>query len=247
MWASFQAFLWDHKTLVRLTSSHLLFVDETLIFCGANPSQLHYLCALFLCSEAVSVFKIYLAKSELVPVGNDNNVDGLTSIMGYGVSYLPLKYLGLLLETSFKAKSNMGWCYSCYWELLLFVCLILCSDDVSGLKINLAKSELVPVGNDNNVDGLASILGYGVSYLPLKYLGLLLETSFKAKSIWDGVIEKIECRLASWKMMHLSKGGRNHLDQEHPIQFAYIFHVYFSPPYWCCQSQREVTTRFLME
>jgi hypothetical protein len=170
MWASFQAFLWDHKTLVRLTSSHLLFVDETLIFCGANPSQLHYLCALFLCSEAVSGFKIYLAKSELVPVGNDNNVDGLTSIMGYGVSYLPLKYLGLLLETSFKAKS-----------------------------------------------------------------------------IWDGVIEKIECRLASWKMMHLSKGGRNHLDQEHPIQFAYIFHVYFSPPYWCCQSQREVTTRFLME
>jgi hypothetical protein len=35
--------------------------------------------------------------------------------------------------------------------------------------------------------------GCGVSSLPLKYLGLPLGASFKAKSIWDGVIEKIEC------------------------------------------------------
>ena len=30
--------------------------------------------------------------------------------------------------------------------------------------------------------------------------------SFKAKSIWDGIIEKIERRLAKWKMMYLSSG-----------------------------------------
>jgi hypothetical protein len=47
-----------------------------------------------------------------------------------------------------------------------------------------------------NVDGLAGILGCGVSSLPLKYLGLLLGTSLKAKSIKDEVIEKIERRLA---------------------------------------------------
>jgi hypothetical protein len=39
-----------------------------------------------------------------------------------------------------------------------------------------------------------------------KYLGLPLEASFNPKSIWDGVIEKIECRLASWERMYLSKG-----------------------------------------
>ena len=43
--------------------------------------------------------------------------------------------------------------------------------------------------------------------LPKKYLGLLLG-SFKSKSIWDGIIEKIECCLASWKQVYLSKGGR---------------------------------------
>jgi hypothetical protein len=43
------------------------------------------------------------------------------------------------------------------------------------LKINLTKSELVLVGNANNVDGLVGILGYRVSSLPLKYLGFRWE------------------------------------------------------------------------
>jgi hypothetical protein len=76
--------------------------------------------------------------------------------------------------------------------------LFLCFEAVSGLKMNLAKSELVLVGNVDIVDGLAEILGCGVVSLPLKYLGLLLEASYyKAKHIWDAVIEKIEHRLAS--------------------------------------------------
>jgi hypothetical protein len=87
-------------------------------------------------------------------------------------------------------------------------CLFLCFEAVLGLRINLAKSELVPIGNVNNVEGLANILGCRVSSLPLKYLGLSLGASFKAKSIWDGIIEKIERCLAGWKMMYLSKGGR---------------------------------------
>jgi hypothetical protein len=77
-----------------------------------------------------------------------------------------------------------------------------------GLKVNLAKSVLIPVGNVEQVDMLVSILGCGVASLPVKYLGLPLGASFKAKNIWDGVIEKLEYRLASWKMMYLSKGGR---------------------------------------
>lgn len=32
--------------------------------------------------------------------------------------------------------------------------------------------------------------------------------SYKAMSIWDNVIEKIERLLASWKMKYLSKGSR---------------------------------------
>jgi len=60
----------------------------------------------------------------------------------------------------------------------------------------------------DNVDGLAKILGCEISLLPLKYLGLPLGAPFKAKSIWDGALGKIERRSASWKRMYLSKGGR---------------------------------------
>jgi len=35
-----------------------------------------------------------------------------------------------------------------------------------------------------------------------------LRASFKANSIWDGVIEKIEYYLVRWKGMYLSKGER---------------------------------------
>ena len=49
-----------------------------------------------------------------------------------------------------------------------------------------------PVGYVINVEGLASILVCRVSFLPIKYLSLPLEASFKAKSIWDNIIEKIE-------------------------------------------------------
>jgi len=86
--------------------------------------------------------------------------------------------------------------------------LFLCFEAVSSLKINLAKSVLVPVGFVDNMDELAGILDCGVSSFPLKYLCLPLGASFKAKSIWDDVVGKIERRLASWKRMCLSKGGR---------------------------------------
>ncbi|KAG2711915.1 hypothetical protein I3760_04G100300 [Carya illinoinensis] len=60
----------------------------------------------------------------------------------------------------------------------------------------------------NNLGELSDILGCKVSSLPMKYLGLPLGAPHKTKSIWDGIIEKIECRLAGWKRTYLFKGGR---------------------------------------
>jgi hypothetical protein len=55
--------------------------------------------------------------------------------------------------------------------------------------INLGKSELILVGNVENVDGLAGILGYKVSSLPLKNLDLPLGATFK-ESIFGMVLLK---------------------------------------------------------
>lgn len=69
------------------------------------------------------------------------------------------------------------------------------------MKINLAKYELVYVGIVPNVSGLAHILGYRVSYLPVKSLGLPLGAPFKAKFMWDIIIEKMERSLVGLKRL----------------------------------------------
>lgn len=66
---------------IGIDISHFLFVDDTLIFCGASPNQLRILRGLFLCFEVVLGLKTNLAKSELVPVGNVDNVFELPRIM----------------------------------------------------------------------------------------------------------------------------------------------------------------------
>jgi hypothetical protein len=117
--------------LNRVVVSHLLFADDTLVFCGANESQIRHLGALLVCFEAVS-----------------------------------------------------------------------------GLKVNLAKSALFPVGSVGGVDQLAGLLGCGTGTLPFKYLGLPLWASYKLKTMWVELEELMARRLAPWKRLYLSKGGR---------------------------------------
>jgi hypothetical protein len=74
--------------------------------------------------------------------------------------------------------------------------------------VNLGKSEMVAVGDVGNIGTLAAFLGCRVAGLPMKYLGLPLGAAYKAASIWNEVIEKMERRLAGWKKLYLSKGGR---------------------------------------
>jgi hypothetical protein len=93
---------------------------------------------------------------------------------------------------------------------IFIICGLLCFEVVLGLKINLAKSELVPIGFADDVEGLASILGCVVSSLPLKYLGIPLGALFKEKSIWNGIIEKMERCLAGWKRLYLSRVVGSH-------------------------------------
>ena len=66
----------------------------------------------------------------------------------------------------------------------------------SGLRINLAKSEVIPVGEVEDIDELAVELGCRVGSLPTVYLGLPLGANHKASSMWDGVEERMRRRLA---------------------------------------------------
>jgi hypothetical protein len=89
----------------RISVSHLLFADDTLIFCGANASQIRHIGALLVCFEAVASLKVNLSKSALFPVGSMDNVGQLADLLGCGSGEVPLKYLGLPLGASFKLKA----------------------------------------------------------------------------------------------------------------------------------------------
>ena len=94
-------------------------------------------------------------------------------------------------------------------DQMLFLRLILSwFEIVSGLKINLDKSELVPVGVVPNFEMLVDALGCKQGSLPMKYLGLPLGAKWKDRAVWNPIIEKVERRLARWKRLYLSKWER---------------------------------------
>ena len=87
------------------------------------------------------------------------------------------------------------------WTLMWF-------EAFSGLKINLNKSEIIPLGRVDNVESLAVELGCRVGSLPTLYLGLPLGAPHRALGVWDSIEERFRKRLSSWKRQYISKGGR---------------------------------------
>jgi hypothetical protein len=57
--------------------SHLLFVDDALMFYDALPAYLRHLLRLFMCFEVASGLKVNFAKPKLLPVGNVTQVGRL--------------------------------------------------------------------------------------------------------------------------------------------------------------------------
>ena len=68
------------------------------------------------------------------------------------------------------------------WILLWF-------EAISGLTINLEKSLVLPVGDVEDLEGLARELGCQSRSLPTTYLGLPLGVSRNSMIVWDGVEE----------------------------------------------------------
>jgi hypothetical protein len=73
-----------------------------------------------------------------------------------------------------------------------------CFEAVTGLKVNMNKSEMVPIGEVVGLEDLVKLLSCHVGSLPLEYLEMPLGASYKALGVWNPIIEKIERRLAGW-------------------------------------------------
>ena len=72
-----------------LVLSHLLYVDDTLLFCKANPDQLAHLWWILMWFGALLGLSINLGKSEIFFVGGNEDVEALAVELGCKVGFLP--------------------------------------------------------------------------------------------------------------------------------------------------------------
>ncbi|RVX15313.1 LINE-1 reverse transcriptase-like [Vitis vinifera] len=123
------------------------------------------------------------------------------SIREGGESALNISHLFFADDTIIFCEANKEHLSHLSWVLFWF-------EAASGLKINLSKSEIIPVGEVDDIEELAAEVGCRVGSLPSQYLGLPLGAPNRASSMWDGVEERVRRRLALWKRQYISKGGR---------------------------------------
>ena len=116
---------------------------------------------------------------------------------------------------------------------------------MSGLKINLIKSEIIPIRPVTNVVELASELGCKIGSLPMSYLGLLLGGKHKALSVWDLIEERYRKRLAAWKTQYISKGGKITLNRSTLSSLPIYYLSLFRMPQKVCAKLERIQRQFL--
>jgi hypothetical protein len=112
----------------------------------------------------------------------------------------------LMISRLLFADDALIFCEADSNQLLFLRYILTWFEVIFGLRVNLGKSELVPVGDVPDLDGLANILGFKTTTLPMKYLGLPFGAKFKAKAIWTHVLEKVERQLAGWNFLIYPRG-----------------------------------------
>ncbi|KAJ0628987.1 putative RNA-directed DNA polymerase [Helianthus annuus] len=87
--------------------------------------------------------------------------------------------------------------------------ILRCFFMASGLKVNLAESNIFGVGIEHNeAEVMANVLGCKAGSFPFKYQGLQVGGNMNLIKNWKPVLEVFKNRLSIWKGKTLSCGGR---------------------------------------
>ena len=114
---------------------------------------------------------------------------------------------GLHISHLLFTDDTILFCDASREQLLHIRMVLIFFEAITGLKVNVGKSEIVPIGEVGNVDALACILCCKVGRLPMSYLGMPLGAHFKDVSIWNPILERVNRKPSGWKRLYLSKGG----------------------------------------
>ena len=126
-------------------------------------------------------------------------------IQGFHVG--PSSSAGIRIAHLLFAIDTILFCDASREQLLSIRPILSCFQAFTSFKVNVGRSEIVPIGEVSNIHNLANILHYRMGSLPMTYLGMPLGTLYKT-AIWNSILEEMEKKLAGWKQLYLSKGGR---------------------------------------
>jgi hypothetical protein len=87
--------------------------------------------------------------------------------------------------------------------------MLLCFENMSGLKINFDKSEVLVMGiTAPEQRRIASMLNYKLGQFPMKYVGLPVSDKEMRVSDWDFLPQKVGHRVDPWQGQLLASTGR---------------------------------------
>ncbi|KAL7603581.1 uncharacterized protein LOC111910671 [Lactuca sativa] len=125
--------------------------------------------------------------------------------------------------------------------------IIRCFYLVSGLNLNLTKSNLYGVGvNPVEIATLASFTGCSDGTLPFVYLGIPVGESMVHLKGWQIIIDRFKKMLSSWKVKLLSIRGLLTLIKSILGSLGIYFFSLFSLPATICHSLEALRVRFFL-
>lgn len=125
------------------------------------------------------------------------------------------------------ANNTLIFCGAEVKQIVNVKTILICFEAVSGLKVNLFKSEILRVQlSDFQLEEFADVMGCKAGSFLTSNLGLLLCLGSAFKGLWTPVIDRVEKKLTLWKATYFSLGCRIMLIQSvlsnFPIDFVSV-------------------------
>ena len=108
----------------------------------------------------------------------------------------PINSTGICISHLLFADDTILFCDASRKQILSIRLVLTCFQTFTGLKVNVGKSEIVPIEEVSNIQTLANIFQCRVGSLPMIYLGMPLGTLYKTTSIWNPILERMEKKLS---------------------------------------------------